>query len=63
MLEVDLKDQMIQPEYPPWITNMVVIIDTTMLALPKGSSILKIRTELEKTLNANYLDYILDYKM
>jgi hypothetical protein len=33
MLEVDLKDvdQMVQPEYTPWITNMEVNIDTTML--------------------------------
>jgi hypothetical protein len=34
MLEVDLKDvdQMVQPEYTPWITNMEVNIYTTMLA-------------------------------
>jgi hypothetical protein len=34
MLEVDLKDvdQMVHPEYTPWITNMEVNIDTTMLA-------------------------------
>jgi hypothetical protein len=33
MLEVDLKDvdQMVQPEYTPWITNMEVNVDTTML--------------------------------
>jgi hypothetical protein len=49
MLEVDLKDvdQMIEPEYTPWITNMEVNIGTTMLALPKGSSKLRIRAELE----------------
>jgi hypothetical protein len=50
MLEVDLKDvdQMVQPEYTPWITNMEVNIDTTMIALPKGSSTLRIRAELEE---------------
>jgi hypothetical protein len=32
MLEVD---QMVQPEYTPWITNIVVNIDTTMLAVLK----------------------------
>jgi hypothetical protein len=59
MLEVDLKDvdQMVQPEYTPWITNMEVNIDTKMLALPKRSSTLRIRAELEGTLNANYSDY------
>jgi hypothetical protein len=59
MLKVDLKnvDQMVQPEYTPWITIMEVNIDTTMLALPKGSSTLSIRAELEEILNANYLDY------
>jgi hypothetical protein len=36
---------------------MQVNIDTTMLALPKGSSTLKIRAELEETRNANYPDY------
>jgi hypothetical protein len=37
MLVVDLKDvdQMVQPENTPWITNMEVNIDTTMLALPR----------------------------
>jgi hypothetical protein len=34
-----------------------VNIDTTMLALPKGSSTLRIRAELEETLNANYPYY------
>jgi hypothetical protein len=36
MLEVVLKDvdQMVQPEYTPWITNMEVNNDTTILALP-----------------------------
>jgi hypothetical protein len=59
MLEVDFKyvDQMVQPEYTPWITNMEVNIDTTMLALPKGSSILGIRAELEESINANYPNY------
>jgi hypothetical protein len=59
MLEVDLKDvdQMVQPEYTPWIINMDVNIDTNMLALPKGSSLLRIRAKLDETLNANYLDY------
>jgi hypothetical protein len=58
MQEGDLKDgdQMVQPEYTPWITNMKVNIDTTMLALPKGSSTLRIRVELEETLNVNYPD-------
>jgi hypothetical protein len=58
MLEVDLKDayQMGQPKYTPWITNMEVNIDTKMLALPKGSSTLRIRAELEETLNSNYSD-------
>jgi hypothetical protein len=32
-------------------------VDTTMLALPKGSTTLRIRAELGETLNANYLDY------
>jgi hypothetical protein len=36
---------------------MEVNIDTTMLDHPKGSSTLRIRTELEETLNANYPDY------
>jgi hypothetical protein len=36
---------------------MEVHIDTTMLAQPKGSSTLRIRAELEETLNANYPDY------
>jgi hypothetical protein len=59
MLDVDLKDvdQMVQPEYTPWITNMEVNIATTMLALPKKSSTLRIRAELEETLSANYPDY------
>jgi hypothetical protein len=59
MLEVDLKDvdQMVQPEYTPWITNVEVNYDTTMLARPKGSSTHRIRAELEETLNANYPDY------
>jgi hypothetical protein len=59
MLEVDLKDvdQMVQPEYMPWITNMEVNIHTTMLALPMGSSTLRIRTELEETLNENHQNY------
>jgi hypothetical protein len=59
MLEVDLKDvdQMVQPEYSSWITNVEVNYDTTMLVLPKGSSTLRIRAKLEETLNANYLDY------
>jgi hypothetical protein len=50
MLEVDFKDvdQMSQLEYTPWITNMEVNSDTTMLALPKGSGTLKIRAELKK---------------
>jgi ribonuclease HI len=58
-LEVDLKDvdQTVQPEYTPWITNMDSNIDTTLLALPKGSSTLRIRAELETTLNANYPNY------
>jgi hypothetical protein len=56
MLEINLKDvgQMVQPEYTTLITNMEVNIDTTMLAL---SSTLRIRAELEETLNANYPDY------
>jgi hypothetical protein len=60
MLEGDAKDvdQMVQPEYTPWITNIEVNIDTTMLALPKGQgSTLRIRAELAETLNANYPDY------
>jgi hypothetical protein len=59
MLEVNLKDvdHMVQLEYTPWITHMEVNIDTTMLTLPKGSSKLRIRAELEETLNANYPDY------
>jgi hypothetical protein len=59
MLEVDLKDddQMVQPEYTLWIINMELNIDTTMLALLKRSSTLRIRAELEETLNVNYLDY------
>jgi hypothetical protein len=59
MLEIDLKnvDQMVQPEYTPCITNREINIDTTMLALSKGWSTLRIRTELEETLNANYPDY------
>jgi hypothetical protein len=59
MLEVDLKDvdQMVQPEYTPWITNMEVNIDTTMLTLYKGLTTLRIRAGLEETLNANYPDY------
>jgi hypothetical protein len=48
---------MVQPEYTPWITNMEVNIDTALLALSKGSSTLRIRTDLEETLNANYRDY------
>jgi hypothetical protein len=62
ILEVDLKDVdlMVQPEYTPWITNMEVNIATTMLALSKGSS-LRIRAELEKTLNANYPNYTQTY--
>jgi hypothetical protein len=52
-LEVDV-DQMAQPEYTPWITNRDNNIDTTLLALPKGSSTLRIRAELETTLNTNY---------
>jgi hypothetical protein len=65
MLEVVLKDvdQMVQPEYTPWITNMDVNIDTTMLAQPKGSSTLRIRAELEETLNANYPNYTDGSKM
>jgi hypothetical protein len=59
MLEVNLKDddQMVQPEYTLWIINMELNIDTTMLALLKRSSTLRIRAELEETLNVNYLDY------
>jgi hypothetical protein len=59
MLVVDLKDvdQMVQPEYTPWITNMEVNIDTIMLALPKGSIKLRIKAELEEILNANYPGY------
>jgi hypothetical protein len=55
MLEVDLKDvdQMVQPEYTSWITKMEVIT----LALPKGSSTIRIRTKLEENLNAKYSDY------
>jgi hypothetical protein len=48
-------DQMVLPEYTPWITNMEVNIDTTVLTLPKGSSTLRIRAELEGSLNANGL--------
>jgi hypothetical protein len=48
---------MVQPEYTSWITKMEVNIDTTILALPKGSSTLRLRAELEETLNANYPDY------
>jgi hypothetical protein len=44
------------PEYTPWITNMDSNTDTTLLALPKGSSTIRIRAELETTLNANYLN-------
>jgi hypothetical protein len=47
--------------YTPWITNKEVNVDTTMLALPKGSSTLSIRAELEETLNANYPDYTQKY--
>jgi hypothetical protein len=36
-------------------------IDTTMLALPKGSSKHRIRAELEESLNANYPVYTLIY--
>jgi hypothetical protein len=36
---------------------MEVNIDTTVLTLPKGSSTLRIRAELEGSLNANYPDY------
>jgi hypothetical protein len=54
-------DQMVQPEYTPWITNMDVNIDTSMLPLSKGSSTLR-RAELEETLNTNYPDYIQIYK-
>jgi hypothetical protein len=63
MLEVDLKDvdQMVQPEYTPWITNMEVNIDTTMLTLSKGLTALRIRAGLEETLNANYPDYTQKY--
>jgi hypothetical protein len=59
MLEVYLKDvdQMFPLEYTSWITNMEVIIDTTMLALHKESGTLRIKAELKETLNANYLDY------
>jgi hypothetical protein len=35
---------------------MEVNINTPMLALPKGSSTLRIKAELEKTLNTNYPD-------
>jgi hypothetical protein len=59
ILEINLKDldHMVQPEYTPWITNMEVNIDLTMLNLSKVSSILRIRAKLEETLNANYPDY------
>jgi hypothetical protein len=59
MLEVDFKDvdQMVQPEYTPWITNTEINSDTKMLALPEGSSTLRIRAEVEKTLNANYPEW------
>jgi hypothetical protein len=59
MLVVNLKDvnQMVQPEYTPWITNMEVNIDTTIVALPKESSTLRTIAELGETLNANYPDY------
>jgi hypothetical protein len=40
---------------------MEVNIDKTMLALPKGSITLRIRAELEETLNANYPDYTQTY--
>jgi hypothetical protein len=36
---------------------MDVNIDTTMLALPKESSTLRIKAELEETLNTNSPDY------
>jgi hypothetical protein len=41
MLEVDLKefDQMVQPEYTPWITHMEVNFDTKILALGWFSAI------------------------
>jgi hypothetical protein len=50
MLEVNLKDvdQVVQPKCTPWITNMEVNIDTTVL--PKRSSTLRTRAELEETL-------------
>jgi hypothetical protein len=59
MLEVDLKNVylMVQPEFTPWYTNTEVNIDTPMLALPKGSSKLRIRANMDETLNANYPDY------
>jgi hypothetical protein len=44
-----------------WITNMDNNIDTTLLALPKESSTLIIRTELETTLNTNYPIYTQKY--
>jgi hypothetical protein len=47
----------VQPEYTPWITNIDSNIDTTLLAFPKGSSTLRIRAELETTLNTNYPNY------
>jgi hypothetical protein len=58
MLEVHLKDvdQMVQPKYTPSQTWRSILTQQC-LALPKGSSILRIRAELEETLNANYPNY------
>jgi hypothetical protein len=46
-------EQTAQPEYAPWIT---------LLALPKGSSTLRIKTELETILNTDYPIYTQIYK-
>jgi hypothetical protein len=43
---------MVPPEYTPWITKMEGNIDTTA-----SSPTLRIRAELEETLNTNYPDY------
>jgi hypothetical protein len=55
-MEVDLKDvdQAPQLEYTPWITNMDNNIDTTLLALPKGSSTLRISSNAVVTSTERY---------
>jgi hypothetical protein len=41
---------MVQPQYTPWITNIDNYIDTTLLTLSKGSSMLRIRAKLGNNL-------------